>query len=971
MTEPPPEVYGIPPGRDFCETFVAGFLDRTTGWDPMRVARATVYTNTRRTGRRMTALLTATGARLLPRIVPVSELAATAAAADLPVPVPALRRRLQLTRVIHGLLDSQPDIAPRSAAFDLADSLAGLMDEMFDEGVPPAAVIGQDFGELSAHWERAAAVLSVITRYFGPEAAPEMTAAARLAALVARLETDWAIRPPEDLVIVAGSTGSRGSTHRLMAAVARLPQGAVVLPGFDFDLPVSVWPVLRDTGAEDHPQFRFARFCETLDLPPAQVLPWHGPAAGGARNRLVSLALRPAPVSDQWIVEGPHLPGLTEAAAGMTLIEAPGPRIEALAIALALRRAVADGRSAAVVTPDRRLTRMIAAELSRWGITPDDSAGEPLVQTAPGRLLRLTAEALAEPVASDRLLVILKHPLTHALTGRGRHLDWTRDLELRLRRAGNPLPDAPGIAEMAGAARADWAAWIAAALRVPPVEGRVSLATHVRLHLAMAEMLVAGAAPGDGGARLWAGPDGTAARAAMAGLEREADHGGAMTALEYRDLVIAMLARGEVRQTVRGHPQVRLWGTIEARVQGADLVVLASLNDGMWPAHPPPDPWMNRRMRAIAGLTSPERRIGLSAHDFQQAVTAPEVILTRAVRDGAAETVPSRWVSRLVNLLDGLPATGRPALQAMRARGTDWMTLADAVDRPADRVDPVRRPAPRPPVDVRPKQLSVTEIQTLIRDPYAIYARHVLRLRKLDPLRPEPNALLRGTLVHDVLDRFLRRVLDDPAALTPAVLMDVADDVLGSAAHWPGERMLWRARIAGFAEWFVSTETTRSEVETKVIEDKQRLVFDGHDFTLTGKPDRIDLLPDGTLEIIDYKTGSPPKAEDFKRFDRQLVLLAIMAEAGAFEAVAGHPVSRVTHYALGRDPKASVNLMAEGEVKEAEAQFRALLADWARRERGYQARRAKEGVLWDGEYDRLARYGEWSAADWPVPEDVG
>jgi double-strand break repair protein AddB len=975
MTEPdPPKVHGVPPGTDFCAAFVAGLLGRTAGWDPMRLARVRIYVNTRRTGRRMTALLAASGARLLPRIVPVSELAVTEAEAGLPVPVPDLRRRLQLTRVIHTLLDRQPEIAPRAAAFDLAESLAGLMDEMFDEGVGPASLIGQDFGELSEHWARSAEVLEVIAPYFGPEGQAEMTGAARLAALVTRLESSWAAEPPGDPVIVAGSTGSRGSTHRLMAAVARLPQGAVVLPGFDFDLPAPVWKVLSLSGAEDHPQCRFAKFCATLALPPGAVTAWHGPATGGARNRLISLALRPAPVSDQWIVEGPRLPGLAEAARGMTLIEAPGPRIEALSIALALRRAVAEGRSAAVVTADRRLTRMIAAELTRWGIQPDDSAGEPLAQTAPGRLLRLTAEALADPVQSDRLLVILKHPLTHAGEGRGRHLLWTRDLELRLRREGHPVPGTAVLRDLAlrdGAGREAWAGWIGAALRIRPVDGRIALAEHVRLHLAMAELLVAGPVPDDGGSRLWAGPDGAEARAAMAALEREADHGGDLTALEYRDLVRAMLARGEVRQTVRGHPQVRFWGTIEARVQGADLIVLGSLNDGLWPRHPPPDPWMNRRMRAEAGLTSPERRIGLSAHDFQQAAMAPEVILTRATLDGSAETVPSRWVSRLVNLLDGLPDTGRPALAAMRERGADWMVLAEAIDRPAVPVAPARRPAPRPPVAARPKELSVTEIQTLIRDPYAIYARHVLGLRKLDPLRPEPDALARGSVIHDVLERYIRAVLEAGEVMDAKALMTVADLVLDSTAHWPGIRLLWRARIAGFADWFIATEMTRAGAMPLVIEAKQKLHFPDPDFTLTGKPDRIDLLADRTLEIIDYKTGAAPKKDDILRFDRQLTLLAIMAEAGAFPEVAGHPVARLTHYALGREPRAAPQMLEPGEVDRARDEFSQLLAAWARRDRGYLARRAKEGVGWDGDYDQLARYGEWSAADWPEPEEVG
>jgi ATP-dependent helicase/nuclease subunit B len=964
FTSDRPHLFGIPSGTDFSRAFVEG-LDRLLGSDPFAQARATIYVNNRRTGRRITELMSASGARLLPRIVPVSDLGLSEVA-GMPPPVPSLRRQLSIAQLIRALLDRQPDLAPRSAAFDLAESLVALMDEMSDEAVDPETLIGQDFGDLSVYWQRSAAFLSLVAEHFGPDSAAELTQAGRLASVVAALTTAWEEQPPAHPVIVAGSTGSRGSTHALMRAVSRLPNGAVVLPGFDFDLPEAVWTVIADEGAEDHPQFRFARLCRALDVAPPEVRPWRDAAGGHPRNRLISLALRPAPVSDQWIAEGPRLGDLTPATEGLTLIEAPTLRDEALSIALALRQAVEAGRTAAVVTPDRRLTRQVAAELERWGITADDSAGAPLALSPAGRLLRLAAAALAEAPGSEALLILLKHPLVNAVD-RQVHLERVRRLELTLRRKGHPAPSADLLREMI-ADKGAWSDWVVG-LVSPGTDGR-DAADHVADHIALVDRLGAGpAGRADAAHGPWSGADGAEARRVMATLEREAGHGGWLTRVEYRDLVESLLARGEVRQAIAGHPQVRFWGTIEARVQGADLVILAGLNDGVWPAHPPPDPWMNRAMRRTVGLTSPERRIGLSAHDFQQAVSAPTAILTRSLRADGAQTVPSRWLARLTNLLDGLPE-GKPALAAMRRRGSGLLALAAAMDRRAPRRPPVPRPAPRPPVDARPTQLSVTEFRTLVSDPYAIYARHVLRLRPLDPLRAEPDRPLQGDLQHKVLERFVLDTLDDPARMEPGHLLEIADRILTDEVHWPAVRQIWRARMVALADWFVDEESRRRQVSSPVvIETKGSLHLPELGFTLTGKPDRIDRYQDGRLEVVDYKSGKVPAPADIDRLDRQLWLLALMIEGGAF-VEAGSGVALVTHYGLG-ETRVSANAVDADLLARHRDDLLALLRAYQARERGYASKRLAEMDRFEGDYDHLARRGEWSPAQMPEGEDVG
>ncbi len=131
----------------------------------------------------------------------------------------------------------------------------------------------------------------------------------------------------------------------------------------------------------------------------------------------------------------------------------------------------------------------------------------------------------------------------------------------------------------------------------------------------------------------------------------------------------------------------------------------------------------------------------------------------------------------------------------MRAPRADWLEQAARVEAPLP-LAPATRPSPRPPVQLRPARLSLTEIETLIRDPYAIYARHLLRLRPLPPLRPVADARLRGEVLHKVPEAFLRAPLPEGAEAAAAELMRIADEVLAREVPWPGMRAVWRARMA-------------------------------------------------------------------------------------------------------------------------------------------------------------------------------
>ncbi|QIE47547.1 double-strand break repair protein AddB [Pseudohalocynthiibacter aestuariivivens] len=971
-----PRLYALPPGVDFPTELIKGIDQRLAGQPPEALAQVLLIVNTRRMARRVRAIWDAGPPRLLPRISLVTDIGMNAALTDLPPPVPDLRRRLELIQLIARLLDQQPDLAPRSALYDLADSLAALMDEMQGEGVAPEVIDALDVSDQSGHWERIRSFLNIVREFTGADAQPD--AASRQRRAVETVIAQWQMNPPAHPVLVAGSTGSRGTTQLLMQAVAHLPQGALILPGYDYDMPDAAWGGLTDPMlSEDHPQYRYHALRSALGLQPDQVARWTDtPPANIARNRAISLALRPAPMTDAWREDGPELRDLAGAMQDVTLVEAPSQRQEALAIAMRLRQAAEDGQTAALITPDRTLTRQVTAAMDRWGILPDDSAGLPLHRTPPGRLLRHVAALFETRLTAEALLTILKHPMTHSGSDRGAHLLLTRELELRLRRHGPPYPEAKDV--MAWAATQDhemapeWGNWLATHLCGRDSAAAESpLTSHIAEHLSTAEAIAGGCRNAPPGA-LWSEEDGRKARETMHELRDEAEHGGDMRATDYAALVQALLSREEVRNPDNAHPDILIWGTLEARVQGAELLILAGLNEGSWPEAPKPDPWLNRALRNQAGLLLPERRIGLAAHDFQQAVAAREVWLTRSVRSAEAETVVSRWMNRLQNLLNGLPDQGgQAALAGMRERGAIWLRRA-AMLEDAPKTESAPRPAPCPPLAQRPNRLSVTEIKRLIRDPYAIYARHVLRLRPLDPLMKVPDALLRGIVLHKVLEDFIRETRDDDHLCTAARLMQIAEAHLIENVPWAEARAMWLARLGRVAHWFVQSELDRRKsAYPAAFEERSEARIEVLDFSLVAAADRIDIDPSGNLHIYDYKTGAPPGPKEQKFFDKQLLLEAAMAEIAGFGKIAPARVTNAAYIGLGSGGRIEPAPLDDTPTSEVWAELTALIAAYQNVDMGYTSRRAMQRTRDPGDYDQLARFGEWDSTDEAQPTKVG
>lgn len=976
-----PRVYAVPIGTDFSKSFVSGLFERAKTMPPQDFANVTIYVNTRRAARRIETLFVQQTATLLPRLRVLSDLANDLfAPASLPLPTSALKRRLILANLVVALIDLEPDLAPRSSVFALADSLGVLLDEMHGEAVPLEHLQGVDVGNASEHWERSLKFLNILTQYWASQELVDTEARQR--AVIEAYCEHWRTSPPTHPIIVAGSTGSRGATALFMNAVANLPQGAVVLPGVDLETPSAVWDVLTSPQSnDDHPQSMLARLTDKIGVKAGTLKLWaKTPVFSQDRNRLLSLALRPAPVTDQWLDEGPnHIHTVANATKNISMISASSPKEEAAAIALCLRAAAENETSAVLISPDRNLTRRVAAQLSRWKIIPDDSAGEPLHLTPVGIFMRLTADVMAKPLSPANLIAVLKHPLTHKADQRPNHMRLTRDLELArldrntpLIRGGPPVVDFQLLQNWAENKPDDvkqWVAWLEKTIAAVSDETNKPMSEWLALHSDLMVALSKGST-GDEPC-LWDNPDGQEAELIFENLRAEVDDLSQWSAPDYAALLNSLLKGSEVRDAVKPHTNIAIWGTLEARVQGADLVIMAGLNEGIWPQKPTPDPWLNRSMRKQLGLLLPERNIGLSAHDFQQGFAQKNVVLSRSVRDGEAPTVASRWLTRLDNLMAGLGQTGKDAQKSMAERGDVWLALARQLDRPTGKLAKAIRPAPVPPKGVYPNKLSVTRIKTLVRNPYEIYAKSILNLHPLKPYGLEPDALERGIILHSIVEAFSRNTRTKVGQFTPEYFLELSQEILNKEVPWPSARRFWYGHLQRIANWFVDAEKQRNDEATIIgLEATGVRNADGLNFRLTAQADRLDRDADGKMIIYDYKSGAPPSKDVTKLFDKQLQLEAAIAAAGGFEHIDPMGVSRLEYISL-KDPDKKLSVpVSDNLAEETWDELLQLLRSHFETDIGYGARLKMQKDMYGSDYDHLSRFGEWEETDAPIVRRV-
>jgi ATP-dependent helicase/nuclease subunit B len=989
-----PRLYTIAPEYPFLATLADGLMRMAAG-DPLALSRMLVLLPTRRAVRSLReAFLRAApeGGEpgtplLLPRMRPVGDLDPNEISPSdefgdgdglsVPPAIPELRRRLLLTRLVLKWAEqgSRNPLLPGQAAA-LAASLARLLDTVATEGANFSRLRDLAPTDLAAHWEIVCKLLEILPTHWPVLLAAEgaIDPGERRNRLLRRQAALWQRSPPRDPVIAAGLTGGVPAMTELIRVVAGLDQGAVILAGLDRRCGVEEWSAIE--ADEAHPQYLLATLLTAFELAPSEVPDWpwirgggRAPLAANARRlALVGEAMRPAETSDAWRTLAPVS---VEALAGLSRYDCASSHEEALTIALLLRRKLeSPGATAALVTPDRELARQVAAELVRWGIAIDDSAGLPLNRTPPGVFLRLVLDLAASELAPVPLLAALKHPLAAGNLAPAAFRELTRRLEQAIR-GPRPAPGFAGLRE-AVASRNDsrlhgFVNRLEACLGDLPdlLAGRaVPLARLVTAHIEAAERLAA-SEDETGATRLWHQIAGeTAARLYNELIEAAADFS-LLAGKDYPALFEALSAGAVVRPVWGRHPRLAIWGLVEARLQHADLVVLGGLNEGSWPGSAAHDPWMSRQMRREFKIAVPERAIGIAAHDFVQALAAPEAALTRAARSEGVPTVPSRWLLRLDAVLR--------AVALDRALGPDPEITAAAARLDAAQYAPLPPAAPRPPLAARPRQLSVTQIETWLGDPYAIYARHILQLKALDDIDADPGRADLGIRVHAVLAEFVRRfprsLPEDPLTELLAIGRRHFADVLPRPGAWA----FWWPRFERIARWMVAEEAAhRATTLESFGELKGQLTLrglPGGTFELVATADRIDRLASQEFLLIDYKTGSlPTKRAVVSGFAPQLPLEAAILRDGSFGELNGTPAALEYWKLGGRAPAGQRWAIGDGNPAElidrVSDKVRALIARFDDRDTPYLASPVPARRPRFSDYEHLERLGRNEAEEW-------
>lgn len=985
---PTPQVYSIAAHRGFADALVAGLIPRYA--DPqLGLARLTLLLPSSRAQRIVTEAFVrlSGGGMLLPRMAMAGDLDLDetlgplldplgAGSAVLPAADPT-RRWLRLAELIATEMGEKAPKTP--GLLRLSREMARSMDRLAIEGIALGDLLDERVtgivGEMAGHWQDATRLFArVQVRWLAElEARGEVDAPVRRNLLFDTTAEAWRAKPPSHPIVAAGITSASPALARLLRTIAELPGGAVILPDLDLAMVDNIWDLLGRAGdpaaegdapfgdrdAVTHPQYHLKLLLHRMGIARGEVDPWHRAGLAAAppeRSRAISNLFLPPEASAGWV----SLPATQRRLAGVRLMESAHPGEEAQAIAILIREALeVPERRAALITPDRGLAGRVVAHLRRWEIEADDSAGLPLSQTAAGRLLLLLAEVVATRASPVPLLALLVHPGAGTDHGRAQWLEFARLMDRELR---GPRR-APGLAPLSAAAEKlacraagldEWWAGIEAVL-APLLDWPDAIALDTALgELAQAAETLSG--PG-----LWSGPDGRALAALVEDLCGAAEQIG--TRLAPEDLAQVLrdaMDQVAVRPPWGGHPRVAIYGLLEARMSRADLVICAGLTEGTWPASPSPEPLLPPAVLRALGVPGGEFRIGLAAHDLAGALGAPEVVLSWAQRDEGGPVIPSRFVLRVEAMLGDLVDAHREI---------DAVALAREIDRAAA-APAYPQPKPMPSRAQRNVPVSVTAFDRLRGDPYQFYAQAIMGLRRLDPLDANPTAAWKGEVVHKVLERWHK------AGDGAGELLAIAAEELAEMRAHPMVRSLWWPRLSKALQWIDAQIVIQRAEGRTVLVSEAKGAMDYMGVKIHGRADRIDLLADGSLGIVDYKTGSPPSGSMVEQgFALQLGIIGLIANDGGFAGVAGEP-TRFEYWSLakskqGKDQfgyvyepvkegKKQNGLVRAEFLPESERYLREAITDYILGNEPFTAR-LNPDLGGYNDYDQLMRLDEWQA----------
>lgn len=932
------QVSFIPAHVPFLET-LAQFLLST--YDQKDLASSIIFLPTHRACEKLGNILCNKSqgqAILLPRLIPLggidgedlalSSLSLYETMMGLPPLISAEQRLALLVQEIQNFYRQNNQYFKTSQACVLAKDLLRLIDQVQLEGLDFARLKDLVPEDYASHWQLTVEFLEIIAEKWPAliKKLNKIEPADYQRLLLEYYAKRWEENPPTHPVIAAGSTGSIPATAQLLKVIQSLPQGRVILPSLD--------PSLDDVPASSHPQHTMYRLLDALEIKAQSVVPLVGRQEGQEKTTFLNKIFETKPKSlEETKVKA--------AIRHLDLIECSSQQEEASVIALAIREGLENAnQSISFVTANRSLARRVVQELKRWNIQANDSGGIPLSQTSVGIFCLLTAEWIQEKISLSSLLATLKHPYAHAFKR------FAYMIEKRFLRQGIPFDhiDLLSLEDTSFQEQYKILQTVLEKGRLLATQEQIALKDLWEFHKNLIGLLTQKTFSYFGETE-----EAQVFESFIKKLEENLLTLPLQKGEEYVDILNQFLTTLPVRKKTALHPRLSILGLIEARLVPADFIILGDLNEGSWPGAPSIDPWFNQSMRKQFGLPEHDRRIGLSALDFIQACAAPKVLLTRSLRVQGTPTVPSRFLTRMRSYLSRYNL----ALQK-RALLLDY---AQKLYAPESRIF-LKPPVPTPPFLARPRSLSITDITTLIHDPYSIYAKKILNLKPLMSLEEKPGRLEFGLFVHDVLEECFK---DLPLMYETG--MAIGKKKFESYFQESLEHSLWWYRFENILQWIIKqvhkSSFKQSWQEVRGILD---LSLEKGLFSLIGKADRIDETDQGMV-IIDYKTGTPPsKKEIEKGLFPQLPLEALILSAGGFKDIPEQHLSSLSFWHLVGDREGGDILEykenLESLITATQQGLIQLLEAFDKETTAYLSIPYQTSLY--GEYHHLARIKEWS-----------
>ena len=901
----------------------------------------------------------------------------------LPKAISTIRRSLILSKLTQGYLKEKP--LSSSQVFALSSSLSSLIDDCHIEDVKIENLKNITPDNLSENWQENLEFLKIAFDVL-PHILKEenlidiaLLQKIKLQRQAENLENIYKNKP----IIAAGSTGSVLATAKLLKAITKLKRGVVVFPSLDISLSNETLKTLSDkkTNPHSHPQYVLVETLKNLGAKLGDVKEL-APKKNTTRTNIIRSSLALMNESANWAnIRKKYQDDIKTAFKDISFIGADNDELQARAIAFATYDFLIKNKSVGIISPNRNLARRISVELKRFNIEVDDSAGTPLFHTPIMRFARQVITLVKGNFSSLDLVALLQNKFTHFALSRAEINKRAQWLEYALLRGQNPKEGIDGLRIALKQNLNNENPY--APLKLSEKQGEELSDLFDRLEITLNPLIV-----------LFSNKKIKIAQFAnvfervildivkdenddlkilqnwLQNLSKEDENINLeVDVFDIESSLQSLMANISSHAKTAFNAPVNIWGQLEARLQNKDLMILAGLNETIWPKIADPGVWLSRNMAVELGLEPKEKRIGQAAHDFEMALGNENVIISYAKRKGVDPIQPSRFLQRLSAFI------GDEISQECQKKGDIWLEKALNIDF-CENVTPALRPSPNPKKALRPKSLSVTEIETLMRSPYDIYAKYILNLKPLDPLGMKPDARNRGNIIHAIFEQFIKEKIDINSKEAFEDIMKIAKENFASLNN-PSQEILHFKRFENIAREFIKFEKIRDkEIKKRNAEVKGNWKLNGADpiFTLRGKADRIDILNNGELEILDFKTGSIPDAKDMRGFFApQMLLEAAMAREGAFKNIIPAKIASLKYIKLSFSPKSfeitdykfEKNTNLDLAVDKIIERLSRHVHEYLLNDKTPMSARIFPNLnqKFIGNYEHLSRTGEWSLAD--------